>query len=115
MSALVTLDSVLLVVAIWLMSVATARLNRARENLAAVARDCADFPQARAVAEHLLVASIKRQPVDVVTLRRDIADIERRRDAFIIEQTRHWSAVQAKVAADARLGEPLPSLDGGAR
>lgn len=82
--------------------------------LATIARDCSDFPQAAMVAISLQHVAGENNPINITQLRRSLAAVERNHDAIVVEQTRHWSAIQARVAEERRAGEPLPGLDGGA-
>jgi len=86
-----------------------------RDQVSQIGLVCSDFPQAREIADRLSLARTSRTPIDLKMLRRALAEIERKHDAHIIEQTRHWSALQAKAAAEAAMGEPLPGFEGGAQ
>jgi hypothetical protein len=82
--------------------------------LATIARDCSDFPQAAMVAISLQHVAGGNNPINITQLRRSLAAVERNHDAIVVEQSKHWSAIQARVAEERRAGEPLPGFEGGA-
>lgn len=84
-----------------------------RANLLIIRCECAFMsPQGASIVTSLERALPALVPVDAVGLRRDLARIQRKHDAVVVEQTRHWSAVQAHVAAEAARGAPLPGFNG---
>lgn len=70
-------------------------------------------PAATSVVNSLECALPILGPVNAAALRRDLARIQRERDAHVTEEAQHWCKVRAAADAAARQGAELPLGEAG--